>query len=187
MTSKQKIKTYHFKSEWEEQYFFTEVKEDLLEFIKLKEQTTGYDLFCSFKNIISSEKIAISKMVGLTTDGAPAMVGRDKGPVGICRKDERFPQFLCYHCISHHEAICGHSLKLNNIMKLMVKIVNKIRAQTVQRRFFKTLADEIDCQYGELFFHSKVQRLRWGRVLKRFNDIITAIVQFFKQRDELMP
>ncbi|CAH2004210.1 unnamed protein product [Acanthoscelides obtectus] len=77
-------------------------------------------------------------MVGLTTNGDPAMVGRDKDLVGLCRKDESFPQYLCY------------TAKLNNVMKLVVKIVNKIRAQALQRTLFKTLADEIDCQYGEL-------------------------------------
>ncbi|CAH1113884.1 unnamed protein product [Psylliodes chrysocephalus] len=49
------------------------IKEDLLKFIPLKEHTTGQELFSHLKNIISSEKIPISKMVGLTTDGAPAM------------------------------------------------------------------------------------------------------------------
>ncbi|CAH2010857.1 unnamed protein product [Acanthoscelides obtectus] len=72
-------------------------------------------------------------MVGLTTDDAPAMVDRDKGLVGLCRKDESFPQPVCYHCIIHHQALCGHFLKLNNIMKLVVKVVNKIRAEMLQR------------------------------------------------------
>ncbi|CAH1960995.1 unnamed protein product [Acanthoscelides obtectus] len=92
-------------------------------------------------------------MVGLTTDGAPAMVGSDKGPVELCRKDESFLQFLCYHFIIHQQALCGHFLKLNNVMKLVVKIV-KIRARALQRRLFKTLADDIDCQYVELLLHS---------------------------------
>ncbi|CAH1989597.1 unnamed protein product [Acanthoscelides obtectus] len=49
------------------------IKEELLKCIPLKGQTTGQNLFSSFENIISSEKIPISKMVVLTTDGAPAM------------------------------------------------------------------------------------------------------------------
>ncbi|XP_030745088.1 general transcription factor II-I repeat domain-containing protein 2-like [Sitophilus oryzae] len=126
-------------------------------------------------------------MVGLTTDGAPAMVGCDKGLVALCRKDETFPQFLSYHCIIHQQALCGNFLKLNNVMKLVVKIVNKIRAQALQRRLFKTLADEVDCQYGDLLLHSGVRWLSRGRVLKRFNDVLSGIVQFFKQRDEPIP
>ena len=72
-------------------------------------------------------------------------------------------------------------------MKLVVKIVNKIRAQALQRRLFKTLADEVDCQYGDLLLHSEVRWLSRGRVLKRFNDVLSGIVQFFKQRDEPTP
>ncbi|CAH2012339.1 unnamed protein product [Acanthoscelides obtectus] len=130
-----------------------------LTIIPLKGQTTGQNLFSSFKNIISSEKIPISKTVALTTDGAPAMVDRVKGLVRLCRKDDSFPQFVCYHCILHQQALCGHFLNLNKVMKLVVKIVNKIRAQALQR-LFKTLADEVDCQYGELLLHSEVRRLR---------------------------
>ncbi|XP_050508156.1 general transcription factor II-I repeat domain-containing protein 2-like [Diabrotica virgifera virgifera] len=163
------------------------IKEDLLKFIPLKGHTTGQELFSHLKNIISSEKIPISKMVGLTTDGAPAMVGCDKGLVALCRKDETFPQFLCYHCIIHQQALCGNFLKLNNVMKLVVKIVNKIRAQALQRRLFRTLADEVDCQCGDLLLHSEVRWSSRGRVLKRFNDVLSGIVQFFKQRDEPTP
>lgn len=66
----------------------------------------------------------------------------------------------------------------------MVKIVNKVRAQALQRRLFKTLTDEMDCQYGELLLRSEVRWLSRGRVLKRFNDVLPAIIEFFKQRDE---
>ncbi|CAH1984695.1 unnamed protein product [Acanthoscelides obtectus] len=94
-------------------------------------------------------------MVGVITDGAPAMVGRDKSLVRLCRKDESFTLFLCYHCIINQQALCGHFIKLNNAMKLVVNIVNKIRAQALQRRLFKTLADEIDLTYGNYFFTLK--------------------------------
>ncbi|CAH2000960.1 unnamed protein product [Acanthoscelides obtectus] len=72
-------------------------------------------------------------------------------------------------------------------MKLVLNIVNQIRAQAFQRKLFNTLADEIDCQYGELLLHSEVRWLSRGRVLKPFNDIISIIDQFFKQRDEPIP
>ncbi|CAH2011687.1 unnamed protein product [Acanthoscelides obtectus] len=42
----------------------------------------------------------------------------------------------------------------------------------------------VNTQYGELLLHSEAPWLSRGRVLKRFKDIISAIVQFFKQRDE---
>ncbi|CAH1986623.1 unnamed protein product [Acanthoscelides obtectus] len=121
-------------------------------------------------------------MVGLTTDGAPSMVGRDKCLVGLCRTDEVFSHFSDTTALSvnkHHVDIFYNY----NVMKLVVKNANNIRAQALQRRLFKTL----DCQYGALLLQSEVRWLSMGRVLKRFNDIIYAIVQFFKQRYELIP
>lgn len=60
--------------------------------------------------------------------------------------------------------------------------MNKIRAQALQIILFKTLTNENDCKYGELLPHSEVQWLSKRRVLKRLNNILSAIVQFFKQR-----
>nr|CAH7713805.1 unnamed protein product [Callosobruchus chinensis] len=51
----------------------------------------------------------------------------------------------------------------------------------------KTVADEIDAQYGELFFHCEVRWLSRGRALKRFNNVRCAIVEYFEQRDETVP
>ncbi|CAH1962506.1 unnamed protein product [Acanthoscelides obtectus] len=132
--------------------YFT-IKDDLLEFIPLKGQTTGQDLFSSFKNTNSSDKIPNLKMVGLTTDGAPAMVGPYKGLVGLCRKDDSFPQFSCYRCIIHQQALCGHFL--NNVMEMVAKVVNKIRAQELQRRLFKPWPMKLTASTGNYFFTLK--------------------------------
>ncbi|CAH2009495.1 unnamed protein product [Acanthoscelides obtectus] len=91
-------------------------------------------------------------MVGLRTDDAPAMVGRDKGLVEFCRKDESFPQFLCYHWIIPQQALCGHFPKLYKVMKLVVKIVYEIRAQALQQRLFKALPMKLTVNMGNCFF-----------------------------------
>lgn len=56
-----------------------------------------------------------------------------------------------YHCTSiiHQEALCGKFLKCNEIMKLVVKIVNSIRAHALQRRLFRTLIDELELDLFE--------------------------------------
>lgn len=87
------------------------IKEELLKIIPLKGHTTGQDLFSHLKNIISSEKIKIIKMVGLTADRAPAMVGSDKDLVVLYRK-ETFSLFLSYHCIIDQQALFGKFFKL---------------------------------------------------------------------------
>lgn len=161
-----------------------EIKEELMKIIPLKGHTTGQDLYSHLKSLIISENIPIRKMAALTTDGAPAMVGSEKGLVALCRKDENFPLFISYHCIIHQQALCGKFLKCNEVMQLVVKIVNKVRAHSLQRRLFKALTDEMNCQYGDLVLHCDVRWLSRGSVLKRFHEVLPALIEFFKDRGE---
>lgn len=132
------------------------VKEELLKVISLKGHTRGEDVFFAVKQLILSEKIPIQKLVSITTDGAPALRGSKNGFLALCQRDESFPQFLTYHCILHQQSLCGKFLNLNETMKTVVKIVNKIRSHSLQRRLFKDLADELELQYGDLLLHTEV-------------------------------
>lgn len=44
-------------------------------------------------------------------------------------------------------------------MRLVIKILNQIRSQSLQRRLLKTLTDEMGCQYGDLRLHIEMRRL----------------------------
>lgn len=93
------------------------------------------------------------------------MVGGEKGFIALCCKDNSFPKFLTYHCIIHQQSLCGKFLSMNNVMKTVVKVVNKVRAQALQRRLFRALTEELECQYGDLLLHTEVRWLSRGRVL----------------------
>jgi hypothetical protein len=69
-------------------------------------------------------------------------------------------------------------------MKLVVKIINQVRAHALQRRLFKALTDELNYQYGDLLLHTEIRWLSEGRVLRRFNEQLPTIVEFFKESDE---
>ena len=59
------------------------------------------------------------KLVGLTTDGAPAMCGQKSGLVGRIRekvREENAGELTAYHCIIHQESLCGKALKMDNVM-----------------------------------------------------------------------
>ena len=108
-----------------------ETKEELVQVMPLSGRTTGNDIFLAFKNLIKSENIPVNKLVDITTDGAPAMVGVEKGFIALCRKDSDIPKFVSYHCIIHQQSLCGKFLSMNNVMKTVVKVVNKIRAHAL--------------------------------------------------------
>lgn len=85
-------------------------KEELLTVLPMKEQTRGEDIFQTFKNFIEKTQLPVYKLVSITTDGAPAMVGHVNGLNAKCRQDDAFPDFLNYHCIIHQQALCAKML-----------------------------------------------------------------------------
>ncbi|KAG8454178.1 hypothetical protein GDO86_000717 [Hymenochirus boettgeri] len=99
---------------------------------------------------------------------------------------ERIPvsKFFSYHCIIHQQALCAKFLNMNDVMKTVIKIVNKIRAHALQRILFRELIEELEIQHGELPFHTEVRWLSKGKVLYRFNQLLPAILTFLKERNE---
>ena len=112
-------------------------KEELLTVIPLKEHARGEDIFQSFKNVIDTTQLPLYKLVSITTDGAPAMVGRVNGFIAKCRQDDAFPDFVNYHCIIHQQALCAKMLNMKEIMDVATKIACSIRARALQRRLFR--------------------------------------------------
>ena len=74
----------------------------------------------------------------MTIDGAPAMVGKQKGFVKII-KDQIGHPTVNFHCMIHQEhlspKIC--SSELHNVMTTVVKVVNFLVARATLKHSFK--------------------------------------------------
>lgn len=109
-------------------------KEELL--TVLHERThTRRGHFSVFKNFI--EKTQLYKLVSVTKDRGPAMVGRSNGFIGRCRENDAFSDFLNYHCIIHQQALCTKMLNMKEIMDVATKINCSIQARSLQRWLFR--------------------------------------------------
>ncbi|XDV11489.1 hypothetical protein PO909_000420 [Leuciscus waleckii] len=124
-------------------------------------------------------------MAGITTDGAPAMVGRKSGLATFVSQkvSECGGKVVKYHCILHQEQLCAKSVGLVNVMRDVVKIVNNIRSKALSHRQFKTLMHEMDAQYGDVLYHQEVRWLSRGKVLRRFFDLRDEIRVFQERKD----
>ena len=95
--------------------------------------TTGKDLFEEVSRCVDKMGLPWDKLVGLTTDGAPAMCGRKSGLVGRIREkmqDENVTSELTsYHCIIHQESLCGKALKMEHVMSIITRAVNLYQSQ----------------------------------------------------------
>ena len=76
---------------------------------------------------------SVQKLVSITTEGAPAMVGHVNGFYAKCSEDDAFPDFLNYYCIIHQQALCAKMLNMKEIMDMAMKNAFSIRARSLQR------------------------------------------------------
>ncbi|KAL3279120.1 hypothetical protein HHI36_016634 [Cryptolaemus montrouzieri] len=58
------------------------------------------------------------------------------GFVALCRANEDFPSYFSFHCIIQQQVLCSKVLNTEEIMGIATKIVNSIRARSLQRRLF---------------------------------------------------
>ena len=156
-------------------------KEELLTILPLKEHTRGEDIFKSFKNFIEKTQFPVCKLMSITMDGAPAMVGHSNGFIAKCREDDDFPDFLNYHCIIHQQALCAKMLNMKEIMDVATKISCSIRARSLQRRLFRAHLEKADCDHLELLLHTDVRWLSRGKFLQRFRELLPEIKEFLRE------
>ena len=153
-------------------------KEELLTILPMKEHMRGEDIFQSFKDSIDKTQLPVCKLISVTTDGAPAMVGRANGFIAKCREDDAFPDFLNYHCIIHQQALCAKMLNMKEIMNVATKIACSIPARSLQRRLFCAHLEKADCDHSELLLHTDVRWLSRGKFLQRFRELCPEIREF---------
>ena len=89
-----------------------------------------------------------------------------------------------FHCIIHQEALCAKTIQLGDVMEVVVKTVNVIRARGLFHRKFQEFLSELDAEYGDIVYHSAARWLSRGNVLKRFNSLRSEIDQFLKAKNQ---
>lgn len=85
------------------------------------------------------------------------------------------------NCKWHQEALCCKSLKIENVVEVVIKTVNLIWSRGLNHCQFDSLLREKDHNYG-LPNHTEVRRLSRGAVLRRFFDLQEETEQFMERK-----
>ncbi|XP_065651232.1 zinc finger BED domain-containing protein 5-like [Hydra vulgaris] len=145
------------------------VQEELLELLPMKGQTRGEDIAEPVLKCLETKNINIERIVSVATDGASAMIAKNKGFIKLFSSHISH-EIISSHCILHQEALVAKSLgaipQLKNVMEVIVPIVNFIRAKSLNRRIFTALLEEMDFIHKELVTFTAVRWLSGGKTLK---------------------
>ncbi|XP_072395270.1 SCAN domain-containing protein 3-like [Diabrotica undecimpunctata] len=99
-------------------------KEELFDICPLYGTTKGKDIYEAVKKTV--DRIGgFDKCSAIATDGALSMTGKKIGLVGLLR--ENGVTCSTIHCIIHQGALCGKSVKEDQVFQTVIKIINMIR------------------------------------------------------------
>ena len=73
------------------------IKEELLDIVPLKDRTRGIDVKKAMMAAIEKANLPTAKLTATIMNGAPAVIGSVNGLVGLCKAEQKFPEFSLYH------------------------------------------------------------------------------------------
>jgi hypothetical protein len=101
------------------------MREELIKLVSLTVGTTGQEIFDIVYKTFNDMNIDTTKIVSITTDGAPNIVGKNLGFVKLFKDNIGHP-IIPFHCMIHQEVLCvkfGFA-ELNEIMTTVTKVKN---------------------------------------------------------------
>ncbi|MEE6512968.1 hypothetical protein FKM82_020363 [Ascaphus truei] len=88
------------------------MREELMKLVSLPGRTQGIDIYNAVMEAFLSQDIRPEKVVSVTSDGAPSMVGLTSGFIQFFVKEAKHP-VIQFHCIIHQEALsCLDEIRL---------------------------------------------------------------------------
>lgn len=143
-------------------------REELLLLVKLDGKTTGEEVYKALKNAFIAISVPLTKLVSISTDGAPAMIGREHGVVQRIRENHN-SDLISFHCIIHQTVLCGKlSARFNELMQRMTKLINFLKAKSALRhRQLRNFLCELEAPYADLLILNNVRWLSKGNAISR--------------------
>ncbi|XP_065279750.1 zinc finger BED domain-containing protein 5-like [Emys orbicularis] len=165
-----------------------EVHDDILLCQPMPTHITGEAIFKVIVDFIKNSDLDWSRCVGISTDGARAMIGLKKGVVACIQAVA--PEAKSTHCCIHREALATQNMQadLKQVQDEAVKIINFVKGHPLNARLFSQLCDQMGSDYTQLLFHTEVRWLSCGKVLNRLfelRELHVFLEETFNLRDRI--
>ena len=85
-------------------------------------------------------ELSWSKLVGVCTDGAPAMIGANSGLISLVKQNN--PAIQGTHCMIHKAALVSKTIpkRLHEHMSVVIKVVNYVKSSALNSNIRCTLS-----------------------------------------------
>ena len=155
------------------------VSEELAGMQSMQGRTTGKDICSAIIDCVTKKLSSDFKnLVGLCTDGAPAMCGNTNGAMALLQEHIGRKIIIISHCFIHWQILCSKVLNFDHVMMVVVSIVNYLRTRKLNHRLFKLFLKEADLEYGNVVYHTDVRWLSRANALLRFIALKPEISKF---------
>ena len=132
-------------------------------------------------------ELSWSKLVGVCTDGAPAIIGANSGLISLVK--QKNPAIQGTHCMIHKAALVLKTIpkRLYEYMSVVSKVVNYVKSSALNTRLFSKLCKDIDADHTALLYHTEVRWLSKGNMLSRIFELIEVkLFLVTKQKHDLL-
>ena len=161
------------------------MRSELLLINEMRTATKEEDMFGLVDNFFKRNGLQWTKLVGSTTGGAPAMLGRKSG--FQARVKAVSPSVTSVHCFLHQFALAAKLLPsdIKTGLNLVVKMVNYIKASALNSSLFKVICEDVGSEYTSLLFHTEVRWLSRGNNTMRLFVLRKELLQFLQTKDHI--
>ncbi|XP_003378730.1 putative zinc finger protein [Trichinella spiralis] len=158
------------------------IEEKLLFSEPLKTTTKGADVFQAVSQFFGVNSVMWETLVGVCTDGAPAMLGSRSGFVKMVKSKN--PSIFAMHCAIHRQALVAKTLPddLREDLNFAVEVVNYVKSSALNTRLFASLCESLNADHMALLYHTEVCWLSKGNMLGRIYELREAVAEFLEQR-----
>ena len=143
-------------------------------------RSTSEEIFNTVGTYIRTKGLDWHKCIGICTDGARAMCGRNSSVVTSIL--ERDPNASWTHCNLHRAVLVSKHISddFKNVLMTSVKIVNFIKSKPLQSRLFEKLCEEMGSNHKTLLLRTKIRWFSRGKVLTRLAELREEMVVFLE-------
>ena len=141
---------------------YERINEEFLFCQHLETTSKAVDVFQMLIDFFDKTELSWSKLVGVYTDGVPAMIGANSGLISLVK--QKNPAIQGTHCMIDKAALLSKTIpkRLHEHMSVVIKVLNYVKSSALNTRLFIKLCKDMDADHSALLYQTQVRWLSKG-------------------------